>query len=258
MNMKMHIVALPPSKIQNRTQTRYELRRYFGADSIESLLLILQQGQRDGYFTFDITLSPKYLVWEEDYRKVLSGETDSFRPLEPFKVRKYGFGVSDDKIRQKEPLTEREIRNVVSTLPSNMSEQYLLFTLRNLDQKKLREIVRPKKLRNDKNEEYDTLEYNGLKAMGARITYLNQPIYMSYSHKQVVRLLLKKQGGLCYKDEFMDRHASIFKHPAADYKDINATLRKLISEVRQELESVIKKDCIVSDPSEGWYLKIEP
>jgi hypothetical protein len=253
MKMKMYLLSLPPSKIQNKAVSIYELQKYFDAKTIESLLLILQQGQSDGYFTFDITLSPKYLDWEEDHRKLLSGETENYKPIDLFTVRAYSIRVSDAKIKKKVPLTGHEIRGVVSALPSNMSEKYLLFTLRNLDNKKLREIVKPKINRTDKDEDFDMIEYNGLIVRGARITYLNEPIHMSFQHRQVVRLLLSNNGELCTKDKFTE-NPDIFT--GDDYPNVYATLRKLIAEVRAELKTVIKKNCIKSVSNEGWYLEL--
>jgi hypothetical protein len=248
MNMKMNILAVLPSKIQNKAKTRFELQRYFGAKSIESLIIILQRGQSNGYFTFDVTLSPEYYAQQRDKYDVLSGKTDSYTPTEFLGMAAYGLRKETNK-----PLTKAEVREFISDSSSDMTEQYLLFTLRNIDYKKLGEIVRPKSKQTDKDEDYDRVEYRGLVAQGASITYLNSPIYMSFQHRQVVRLLLSRNGELCTKDMFTG-NVDIFTRD--HYPDIFATLRKLIAEVRAELKMVTKNNCIKPVQKDGWYLDL--
>ncbi|MCA9332131.1 hypothetical protein KC968_04305 [Candidatus Saccharibacteria bacterium] len=252
--MNMNLRSILPRKIQNKAVSKYELDRYFQTNSIEQLVDILQQGERAGLFSFDVTISAEYLDWREARRKLLYppelGIDLGFAQPVP-----YGLYELSSKIKNAKPLNRMELKRVVTNIPHNTLEQYLRFRLYGIDYKKLHNEVNSKIHHTDKDEDYDKLEYNGLMAMGAEITYLNEPIYMSFQHRQVVRLLLSKNGKLCTKDEFTE-NVDIFT--GDDYHDINATLRKLISAVRLELKTVIKNDCIKAIPEEGWYLALDP
>ena len=69
MNMKMKILAVPPSKILNKAASIYELERYFGSDSVGSLIVALRQGAQADIFNFDITISAEYIDWAEAHHK---------------------------------------------------------------------------------------------------------------------------------------------------------------------------------------------
>jgi hypothetical protein len=250
MEMNMKLLAVPPSKIQNKALPRYELGRYFDVGSAESLILALRQGQSSGYFTFDVTLSPEFFVHQKDKYDLMSGKTESFTPLAPLGMATYGM-----KSYSKNPLSNAEVRDIVRDFSNDDIEQYLRFTLRHIDYKKLRKAVRPKMKQVDKDEDYDTLSYNGLVAKGAEISYLRKPIYMSFQQRQVVRAFLKRPEKLLSPDMFID-DPDIFD-PKKHYNDVRATLSKLIPEVHKKLQKAVVRQCIFNEPNEGWRLKIE-
>ena len=248
--MDMKLLAVPPSTIQNKALPRYELGRYFDVRSAESLILALREGQSSGYFTFDVTLSPEFFVHQKDKYDLLSGKTESFTPLAPLGMATYGM-----RNYSKKPLSDAEIRDIMRDFSSDEIEQYLLFTLRNIDYKKLQKIVRPKTKQVDKDEDFDTLRYNGFVAKGAEITYLRDPIYMSFQQRQVVRAFLKRPEQLLSPDVFTD-DPDIFD-PEKHYNDMRTTLSKLIPAVHKKLQKAVGRQCIFNEPSEGWRLKIE-
>lgn len=243
-------------RLNNKIVSASELNRYFGTKSVDELLQELRRLVWNGYLKFEVRLSVEYFNWQKARHDVISaddinyGANLGYEPL--LKRDTYGLTIDSPK-----PLENEEIVEVIRKLPASLTHQYMRFRLWDIDLEELLKLI-TKREKLDKDEFYDRVEYNGLVADGAEIRYHGEPIRMSFRHRQVVRLLLNKQGGLCYRDEFTDRHASILKHPAAYYKDVNETLRKIIAEVRKELALVIEKDCIENDPSEGWRLKLEP
>lgn len=243
-------------RLSNKIVSANELNRYFDTKSVDELLQKLRLLVRDGYLEFEVSLSAEYFDWQKAHHNVvLNSDINYGADLGYGSLRKrdaYGLSINSPK-----PLQDEDVAEVIQKLPTHLTNQYMRFKLWDIDSERLlRLITKREKTNND--EYYDRVEYNGLVADGAEIRYRGETIKMSFRHRQVVRLLLNKQGGLCYRDEFTDRHASILKHPAAYYKNPNATLRKLIAEVHHELKVVIKKDCIENDPSEGWCLKLEP
>lgn len=249
--MKLKLLSVPPSKIQNRVVSKYELERYFGTGSIDNLILALRQGKRDGYFNFEITVSPEYLAWEKDHQKLMLRE-DVLRPIYPnFSLHVYRLYLPESKIKNKTPLSDEEIRGVIRELPQDMAEKYMRFKLRNIDYNKLREIVKPKERKASKY--YEKLEYNGLVDDGTATTYLGQPVYLSSQHRRVLRMFMGQPNKLIYRETFIDDPEILPK----EYDDVYKTLGKLIPAVHKELRTVIRQRCILSTPTEGWTLKIE-
>lgn len=258
MNMKMKILAVPPSKILNKAASIYELERYFGSDSVGSLIVALRQGAQADLFSFDITISAEYIDWAEAQRKasfpidpnLLMGADLGYAMMTPYKL----YDMSE-KIKNGKPLSENEVRRAITELPNDIAERYLRFTIRDLDYKKVREVAKPQARHTNKDDEYDRLEYNGLVAKGARVTYLDEPIHLGFQHRQVVRAFLKRPDTFLTPDIFME-DPDIFS-PNKDYADIRETLGKLIPAVHKRLQKAVGRQCIINEPNEGWRLKIE-
>lgn len=243
-------------RLNNRIVSAGVLNRYFDTKSVDELLQELRRLANDDYLEFEVSLSTEYFDWQNAHRNVILandinyGTNLGYESLDKQDIN----GLSINSSRS---LEYEEVVEVVRKLPLSIANQYLRFKLRNIDSERFIKLL-TKRNEADDDAFYDRVEYNGLVVDGAEIWYRGEAIKMSFGHRQAVRLLVSKRGGLCYRDEFTDRHASIFKHPAAHYKDINATLRKLIGEIRKELAIVIKNDCIENEPGEGWRLKLEP
>ncbi|MDK2899090.1 MAG: hypothetical protein PWQ10_277 [Patescibacteria group bacterium] len=253
--MQMKLLALPPSKMLNKAVSKYELGRYFQADSVEGLITTLQYGERMGLFNFDVIISPEYLDWAEMKHKLLNPIDLSmdlgFRKPVPYEL----YGLSG-KIKNSEPLEDAEIQRIIVDAPHEILNQYFRFKLREVDYEELRNYVQQKTNQAEKDRDYGTVRYNGLVAEGAKITYHNQPIYMGFQHRQVLRLLIEQKGVPCSKDEFK-RNADIFTRDSYS-SGMDAVLRNLIYEVRKKIKVVVGKNCIKNKPLEGWYLELDP
>lgn len=237
-------------RLENKTKSARELARYVGAKSPSELLLTLRRLSREGYLKFEVMLSGEYYEQDSAHTKLLL-RADVLTHPDPFGALQrdvYGLGVKSETV-----LSEKEILEVMGKLPIDVAERYLKLRLRSMDKEKLHGLI--KSTGADKDEYADRVEYNGLVADGAEITYYGEPIEMGFQHRQAVRLLLKKQGGLCSKGDFT-KNVDIFTGDS--YSDIDATLRNLLYELRKKLTAVIGKNCIKNTPSEGWYLKIDP
>jgi len=255
MDMKIELLAVPPSKIQNKALSRYGLEKYFGAGTVELLLLTLRYARQASFLNFDVTIDPEYLVWQEGRLRVAIREGDNSRPHYPFSFLlpdTSGLAWLSTKIRDNTPLTEQEIARAIYESPSDVAERYLRFTLRDIDQKELRKIVKQPKRR---ASVYGDYEYNGLSIRGVEVAYQGKPIYMSPQQREVLRIFLQEPEVLRTKDVFTE-NADIF-NPRKNYKDALITLGKLIPQVHKVLRDVIGEQCIINTPKEGWTLKIE-
>ncbi|MBX6334738.1 hypothetical protein IRY61_05395 [Candidatus Saccharibacteria bacterium] len=255
-------ITKPLNGLTNKIVSKRELARYFDTDTIDELLLALREGASRGYFDFQVLFSKEYLVWsaarQELLRRADTFDGDDKGYTATLRIERETYGLDGLFLRSggDRQLNDAEIVAVTRKLPSDLVERYLRFKLSNIDKKKVYELVaNQQKVRGADDEFYDRVEYNGLVADGTEITYNGEPITMSFQHRQVVRLLLKKRGELCYKDEFTD-NVDIFAR--ANYPNPNKTLAKLVAAVHDELRAVVRKDCIVNVPKEGWKLVIEP
>ena len=248
----MKLLAAPPTKIQNKALAKYELDRYFQANSVESLLVTLQHGKRLGLFNFDITISADYLDWAKAKHDLLNPTAHG---LDLGFTKPHRLYDLSGKIQNGESLNEEEIRRVITELPHETLERYLRFCLREIDYEDLRDYIIPRPQRTNTEEDYGHLAYNGLEAKGAMITYAGIPIHMGFQHRQVVRAFLKRPDRLLAPDIFIE-DPDIF-NPNSDYPNVRETLGKLIPAVHKKLKAVIGKECIINEPNEGWRLKIE-
>ena len=252
MKMQIKLLAAPPTKIQNKTLSKYELDRYFQTDSVESLIVTLKKGEFAGLFNFDVYLSAEYLGWVKDKHKLLNPPTfgTDLGFAKPYKL----YDLSD-KIQNGEPLSEADIARVVAELPQEIAERYLRFRLRNIDYEELRSSVTTKNSRAHKDEYSEHVKYKGLAVVGARVTYLGTPVHLSFQHRQVVRVFLQHPDAIVAPDIFIS-DPDIF-NPNKDYDDARETLGKLIPAVHKKLKAVIGEKCIFNEPNEGWRLNIE-
>lgn len=252
MKMQMKLLAAPPTKIQNKTLSKYELDRYFQADSVESLIVTLQKGELVGLFNFDVYLSADYIDWVKDKHKLLNPPTlgADLGFAKPYKL----YDLSH-KIQNGEALNEEEVRRIVAELPHGTAERYLRFRLRNIDYEELRNCLPTKKSGAHNDKYYERIEHNGLAVAGARVTYLGRPIHLGFQHRQVVRVFLQHPNAIVAPDIFTT-DPDIF-NPNKEYGDTRETLGKLIPAVHQKLQAVIGKKCIFNEPNEGWRLNIE-
>lgn len=251
MDMKIQM-ELPPIfyRLENKVVPARELARYLDAKSPSELLLALRRLERESYLKFDVMLSGEYYKQGNAHTKLLLREDVLTHP-DPFGVLQrdtYGLGVKSDAV-----LSEKEILEVMGKLPVDATERYLQLRLHSMDKEKLRELIKPAGA--DKDEYADRVEYKGLVADGAKITYYEEPIEMGFQQRQVLRLLLENQGEPCSKGDFT-KNVDIFTGDS--YSSVDASLRNLIYEVRKKLKAVIGKNCIKNKPSEGWYLELEP
>jgi hypothetical protein len=255
MDMKMNLLAVPPSKIQNKAVSRYALEKYFGAKTVEQLLLILRHARRANYLNFGVTIDPEYLVWQEGRLRVAIRAEGNSQPHYPFSVLlpdTSGLAWLLTKIRNNTPLTDQEIARAIHEAPSDVAERYLRFTLRDIDQKELREFVKQPKRR---ASGYGDYEYKGLSIRGVEVAYQGKSIYMSPQQREVLRVFLAAPEALRTPDIFTG-NADIFS-PKRHYNDVNVTLGKLIPSVHKLLQEAIGEPCIFNKAKEGWKLKIE-
>ena len=255
MDMKMELMAVPPSKIQNKAISRYGLEKYFGAKSVEQLLLALRQARQANYFNFDVTIDPEYLVWREEHLRIVLRADGINQPTYPFNLwapDSSGLGWLSTKIRDNTPLTDQDIATAIHEAPSDIAERYLRFTLRDIDQKGLRKIIKQPKRR---ASGYGDHEYNGLSIRGVEVAYQGKPIYMSPQQREVLRVFLAAPEALRTPDVFTS-NVDIF-NPKRHYNDANVTLGKLIPAVHKILWNAIGEPCIFNTAKEGWTLKIE-
>lgn len=245
-----------PLAIQDKYVPWTIIAQYFDASSIHELLLAMSRHRRAGYYDYAIRLSPKYIDWEDaEYARRF--RTDVLEPIDPFgvlKLGRYRLNSLYDKIRSGTPLTENELDDVLDKLPIEMTERYLLFQVTDVDVDRIAEIVAPRPVEPD--AEFVTVAYRGLESSGSVITFRGKKLVMPFQHRQVVRLLIERKGGLCTEDEFLDRYASIFE--GDNYADPHRTLVQLMSAVRLKLKAAVGYNCIENTRGEGWSLNLTP
>lgn len=246
-------------RLESRSVSASDLSCYFGTKSVDDLIQELRQLTWNDYFELEVFLSSEYFDWQKTHRDLIFGN-DIIHPTDYAYKSMRERDTYNLSINTTRPLDRGELAEVMQKLPADILKLYIRFKLLNIDLDKLCMLIEERKADGGTNEDefYDLVEYNGLSANGTEIAYHGTPIPMSLRHRLVVRLLLEKQGSLCFRDEFKDRRASILKRPAGEYKNVNETLRKLIADVHSELRAVIGKDCIENEPGEGWRLKLEP
>lgn len=250
--MEMGMPALQ-RQLENKWLTDRQLGRYFATNSPGDLLMELRRLRRKGVFQFEVMLSQGYYDREKSRRDVIL-RTDVFKPVDVlgrvFERDTYGISVESDT-----PLSENEIIKLFMYLPPDLAERYLRFKLTNINQNLFEQIIARHKTRGGDDDFYDRIEYRSLVADGSMISYNDEPIAMGFQHRQVVRILIEKQGKLCTKDEFTES-PDVFT--GENYPDIDITLRKLVADVHRKLRSVVGKNCIKNVPSEGWLLELDP
>src|SRR5665647_328974 len=102
-------------------------------------------------------------------------------------------------------------------------------------EERLAQAARPKSTKQTaEDDDYETLEYNGLIARGAVISYLGRPIYMGFQQRQVVRAFLKRPESILPPDVFTgDENPDIFASKREYRRGKKATLGKLIPAVHK-------------------------
>lgn len=105
-------------------------------------------------------------------------------------------------------------------------------------------------------EDPDELESEGLLiSRDGLVSYKGKALTFTAQERDILRVLLKRPGELCTKDDFKDPHVGIFKSDH-NYPDIDATLRKLIAATHKKLRAVIGHQCIINVSGEGWRLAL--
>ena len=240
-------------RLDGKVVSEGKLSRYFGTKSLDELLLTLRRLARDDYFKFEVMLSAEYFAWADARRTVVLRTDVLVNAPDPFgALQQDPHGLS---VKSGRPLSEIEIIEVVRGLPNDLAKRYVQFKLVGIDQERLQGFVEEQlKLRGgDEDEFYDRVEYNGLAIDGVKVTYNGETIDgLGFQHRQALRLLIKKKGKLCYKDEFTHAEAGIYNTQPTDH-----ALRNLVHEVRKALKPVTGLDCIKNTPGEGWSLRIE-
>lgn len=238
-------------RLNNKVVSVNELNRYFGTKSVDGLLWKLQQLARDDYLKFEVSLDAEYFGWQKDHRNVImSNDINNGTDLGYESLLKRD--TNGLRINSSKPLKSEELVEVIQKLPTNLINQYMRFRLWDIDPDGVMKSIGERQ-KADSDEFYDRVEYNGLVVDGVEVTYDDKPISTAFQHRQALRLLIKKRGKLCFKDEFIDTDAGIFNEPPTDH-----ALRNLIYEVRVALRTVTDRAYIKNTPKEGWSLKIEP
>lgn len=247
-------LKLMPESLEDKVLRKEDLDRYFSNTSIENLVLLLRSLRRSGCLNFEVTMDKQYLSLIKD-RETLALRSDVLIPINRgFNITNdtYGLGRLHTKFKNEEPLSESDIVLVAESLPEDIALKYLGFKLFNIDWEAYEEAVTENPIEEKLEDSYDRVEFNGLTVDGGQVSYRGREMQVSFQHRQVIRLLVSKQGGLCTRDDFLDDYWSIFNRQ--NYANIDATLRKLISAVRGELVHGTGKDLIVNEPNEGWKL----
>jgi DNA-binding winged helix-turn-helix (wHTH) protein len=138
-------------------------------------------------------------------------------------------------------------------MPVEAINSYLTFELTNIDWEALEEVVADNPHDMKSTEETGEVEFNGLAVSGGIVSYRGRTVALGYQHREVIRFLIGRKGGLCFADEFTDPLNGIL---VKEYANPEVTLRKLISAVRAELKILTGKDCIKNVPGEGWQLDL--
>lgn len=241
-------------RLEDKAVSVNELARCFDTKSLDELLQKLQRLSWADYFKLEVSLSPEYFKWQSSHRELIFGNeiVESFDYAYRVMRERDTYGLSVSTVK---PLTDEEISEVARKLPTEIANQYLRFKLQDISVEALLvELSKGHNMHNtDGDEFYDRIEYKGLAADGSEITYKGKPVVMGFQHRQVLRMLLERQGKLCTKDELTDNQDIFTKD---DYPNLDTTLRKLIGAVRRVLTGTIGFNCIKNIPSEGWYLEL--
>lgn len=254
MDMKLNC---PPQSLENRSVRKHELDKYFINTSLEHLVRVLAHMRRIGCLDYEITLDKAYVEMLKNRDAVLTRSdvlVNAPKPLGDYVNDEYGLGSLHRKISSSEPLSDSDVMLISSKLPSEMKENMLSFKLTNIDWEALEELISDYPANSTEEDALDKVEYNGLVVDGAVVSYKGKIINVGYQHRQVIRMLVEQQGGICTKDDFMDDYVGIFNRD--NYANVEITLRKLISAVRNDLKTATGKDCITNIPSEGWRLSL--
>lgn len=252
-------LSLFPRTIAKKSLLKSGLDRYIRADSVPQLYLALREYRREGLFDFEVRVSPDY-VDQEDAIMTVKLRADVMIPAAPvwaFQQNSHGLARLYSSIKAKKALSEAEISEVITKFPADFSERFVQFKIIDVDWDMLREFVasQPVDAKRRSKNTFDVVEYRGLRIDGVNISYQGRSFHIRNGLKQALRLLMEKKGLVCTYDDFFDSYNSVFKHNA-NLSNPQATLRKLISEVRKELKPIIGYDCIVNDPETGWHLQI--
>lgn len=234
-------------RLENKEVSARDLSRYLGAKSLEDLLVTLRRLAYSDYFEYEVMLSEEYFDWQQAHRNVIFGNDIVDDIGYAHKLDTYRLTVKAET-----PLSEEEVIDIVKKLPTDLAKQYFIFRLRDIDSEKLAKLFVVQHGSDDEFE--DRVEYNGLIVDGVEVTYNGESVDgLGFQHRQALRLLAKKGGRLCFKDEFKGAEAGIFEHEPSEH-----ALRNLIYEVRKALRRVTSANCIKNTPGEGWSLTIEP
>jgi hypothetical protein len=258
--MKLKIV-LPPRSIEGKLKSFYELKQYFGVSSADELLLALRALRREGLFDFEVLISKEYLKWE-DAHLTLQLRADVLKPVNQFGmlqiISKYKMALLYPKIKAKQALTESEINDSLQKLPPDMVGKYFQFKITSIDWVNLGIYATSNMLKTRQKKTFSCLpptEYKGLKYEDSQIFYLGEVIPMRKQFKNVLRVLIDKEGSTCWPSDFYNTRAEIFPH--SNYDDDDGNLRKYISGAHNKLRAVVKNKEFIKNVSEaGWKLII--
>ncbi|HVW23333.1 MAG TPA: helix-turn-helix domain-containing protein [Candidatus Saccharimonadales bacterium] len=143
----------------------------------------------------------------------------------------------------------------MSGLYGDNPQPYIDFEI--TDQKFLRSIELASKNSEPINDEDpDELESKGLLiGRDGLVSYSGKTLAFTAQERDILRVLMKRPGELCTKDDFKDPHVGIFK-TAHNYPDIDTTLRKLIAATHKKLRVALGRHCIINVAGEGWRLEL--
>jgi hypothetical protein len=235
----------------------HQLALFFGEKSPYGLIKALRHYSREGFFRFEITLMTEYFD-EQRARQEVPLHTDVLNPIDPFgAMRNASHPLS---FNDGTTLSESQIDEVTRMLPRDMIDQYLRFTLNIIDQAMLVKLVSKLTGENAVEEDafYRPVVYHGLAIEGSVISFRKKPFKMGLHHREAMRILIEKKGGVCTYDDFKDDDAGIFTKTLSEYSNINHTIRGLIYDLRTELTLATGKQLIENSDNGGWYLDIEP
>jgi hypothetical protein len=250
-----------PRGIQGKALTKQKLDQYFDVVSIEELRYLLYQFTMHGYLRHEVLLSSEYAKLGEARKNALQ-DTGIVRPPNIFLAGEPALynlmSISGTPMPYDVRLSEGQIHQLLSTLPSDLLERYVQFKLTDVNQKKFREVIAARPAISKRTPKMDNHYTAGIKELvisGSEVTYNHRLIPMNRRQKEFLRMFLEKPEATPLSPERFINNSEIFK-PAKIYDYPYATLSKLISETHKILKQTVGV-CIFRDANGNWYMQID-
>ncbi|MBL8121486.1 hypothetical protein JNM87_01920 [Candidatus Saccharibacteria bacterium] len=247
------IIGLIPTKLVNKYQSKQILDAYFGADSIEELILLLRNLRRKGYLDFDVRIKDEYFKWQRN-KTDLKLRTDVLNHPDPFGLiyrDEHGLNARHSSVNSDTPLSDNDSIKIATALPPDLAEKYVEIKIFHIDRDELNKIAPKRKQTRPKLGE---VSYKGLKIADAQVSYNGKTITMPFQEREVLRMLIEKKESLVFYGTFEQRTDLADPSNASTPRE---AISKLISRVRLKLKKATKQNCIHNTPQEGWTLKID-